>query len=145
VNDIERLQAHIAIQRTLVLYGQLLDDQRFQEWGELFCEDATWTYGSFELKGRKAIVDGVGGMQPKTLGGARHTTLPAVIDVEGNEAYAWAELIAFALTPETNTPASVGRYFDHLKRDGSRWRFARRLVVPAGGPVPAGIRLPPAF
>jgi uncharacterized protein (TIGR02246 family) len=145
VNDLDRLQAHNAVVRTLVLYGHLLDDQRFQEWGELFCEDATWTFGSFHYKGRKAIVDGVCGMQPKKLGGARHTTLPPVIDFDGQEAYAWSELIAFSITPEASTVATTGRYFDILRHESDRWRFARRLVIPAGQPVPAGIRLPPAF
>ena len=29
-----------AIRRLIALYGQLLDDRRFEAWGELFCEEA---------------------------------------------------------------------------------------------------------
>ncbi len=41
------MKAILGIQRTVTLYGQLLDDLRMEDWGRLFTDDAVWAMPSF--------------------------------------------------------------------------------------------------
>jgi hypothetical protein len=138
------VETQAAIQRVLALYALLLDDLRFEEWGELFCEHATWTatWGgtSQTFEGRHQIVEGLRAIEPKKAGAVRHCPLAFVIDVNGSEAFCWSDAIVFSIAPEANVVVSVGRYHDILRHEGGRWRFLQRVFVPSGDPLPAGIR-----
>ena len=140
----EEQEARVAIERVFVLYAHLLDDQRMPEWGELFCTDAIWTYCDFRFVGRDKIVAGVGPMEPKKVGAARHFPTAAIIDFEGDEAYSWSDAIAFTVEPEANTVVSVGRYHDVLRKEGGRWRIYKRTFVPSGDPLPNDVRPTPS-
>jgi hypothetical protein len=145
MTELEALDARLAITRTMSLYSHHLDDLRLEAWGELFCEDGTWAFGAFKFVGRRAIVEGVGAMEPKSPGLVKHLSFAPVIDVDGDEAYSWADAIAFTVSAEANTVVAVGRYFDVMRREDGRWRFFSRLFVPSGEPVPDGVRRSPAF
>lgn len=141
---INQHEARFGIQRLLTLYGHLIDDLRMQEWGELFCRDATWTFGPYHFVGRDSIVAGVGAMEPKRAGAVRHLTLAPILDFEDHDVYSWADAIALVVGLQTSQIVAVGRYHDILREVDGRWRFFRRIFIPSGEPVPPGTRPSPA-
>jgi uncharacterized protein (TIGR02246 family) len=132
-----------AIRRLIALYGQLLDSRRFDDWGQLFTDDAVFSVWGTSYRGRDAIVRGIAGMQPEKPG--KHVVLQPVIDLRGpDEARAWTDLSAFAAAEGGFAIATIGRYYDQLVREGGRWRFASRVVVMDGEPLPPGVDPVPA-
>jgi uncharacterized protein (TIGR02246 family) len=127
-----------AIRRLIALYGQLLDTGRFEEWGALFTEDATFTVYGRTYTGRKEIVDEIGGMQTDPPG--KHVVLQPVIDLDDeNHARAWTDLTAFRCTKEgVFSIAIAGRYHDRLVKGDDRWRIQERTLVMGGEAVPGG-------
>jgi hypothetical protein len=124
---IAELQARDAIGRLLSLYGQLLDDLRLDEWGQLFTEDAIWRILSVTFRGRQDIVKGVGGMEPDHPGFVKHLTFPPVIDFESDtRARVWADQMALTSHSDGWLVAAAGRYHDVVVLDEGRWRFASR-------------------
>jgi len=58
------LRARDEIGRLMALYGQLLDDLRLEEWGELFTDDAIWRIPSVTFASREADVRWPPGSDP---------------------------------------------------------------------------------
>ena len=139
------LHALEEIRRLLAIYGQLLDSKRIEEWSQLFTEDAVFDVWGQTWRGRKAIAEGIGGMQPDTPG--KHVVLSPVIDLQdADHARAFTDLSAFASGQDgAITIATIGRYHDELVRQAGRWRFARRVVVMAGEATPDGVADSPAY
>ena len=139
-------EAREQIQRTIAIYGQLLDSGRFAEWGELFTEDATFRVGGDQWSGRSAIVEGIGGMQPPPSHPVKHVCLVPVIDLTGEaSALAWTDFTAFGTGEDGRISiATIGRYYDELRREEERWRFARRSIVMGGEAVPDDLAPSPA-
>lgn len=136
------MSRHEEIRRLIALYAQLLDSRRLAEWGELFCEDASFAVWDRTYRGRNEIVKEIGGMQPPTPG--KHVVLQPVIDLlDDRRARAWTDFSAFATDAEGNASiATLGRYHDELTRDDDHWRFRTRVIVFDGDDVPEGV--PPA-
>ena len=134
-----------AIQQLHARYGQLIDDRRFDDLGLLFCEDAVWEAEPLRFEGRAAIVAGFEEIEPPKPGMVRHLTFNPVIEGEGDEVHAWADAIALQVgAPGEPSPiVAVGRYHDVLRREGGDWRFAHRVFVYSGQPVPDSVREPP--
>jgi hypothetical protein len=137
---VRQLQARDEIGRLMTLYGQLLDDLRLQEWGELFTEDATWRIPSVTFEGRAAIVEGVGAMEPPHPGRVKHVSFTPVIDFESEtRARAWTDQIVVNCPEDTWQVVAAGRYHDVVVLDGGRWRFARSEAdvrwPPGSGPL----------
>jgi 3-phenylpropionate/cinnamic acid dioxygenase small subunit len=137
------------IQRVIALYGQLLDDLRLEEWGELFAQDAVWSLPTVSFHGRAEIVKGVGAMEPKQKGNVKHVALTPIIDFDGeHRAHAWTDL--FVLTKSEQgawTVAATGRYYDTLEFTTGRWRFKSRICDvewEGAGTDPAKLRRPPS-
>ncbi len=125
----DRIDDDRLIRHTLALYGPLLDDRRFEEWGDLFTEDAEWTIPGFSFKGRAAVVAGVGAMEPPAPGWVKHFSYPPVIQLDSpSTARAWSDLAALVKDPQTGawSIAAAGRYYDDLEKKGGAWRFKRR-------------------
>src|SRR4051794_21139642 len=121
------LRARDAIGRLLSLYGQLLDDLRLEEWGQLFTEDAVWRLPSVTFTGRRQIVEGVGAMEPDQAGLVKHLTFPPAIDFESpTRARVWADQAALTSHSDGWLVAAAGRYHDVVVLDEGRWRFASR-------------------
>jgi hypothetical protein len=129
-----------AIQRTIVLYGQLLDDLRMDEWGRLFAEDAVWAMPGFVFEGREAIIKGVRAMEPDRPGYAKHLAFTPVIEFDGaNRARAWTDLL-FLTREGFDDPwktAIAGRYCDELVLSDAGWQFALRVADISPDDVPA--------
>jgi hypothetical protein len=137
------------IGRTLALYCQLLDDLRFEDWGELFAEDAEWTIPDVSFKGRSAIAAGLRAMEGDTPGWVKHLSFPPIVEFDGpTSARAWSDLVAMVRDRESGKSytASTGRYYDWLEKIGGFWRFKRRLadIDTALNPLP-GLEPPPSL
>jgi hypothetical protein len=132
---------HDAIRRLITVYSQLLDDGRWDEWGELFTDDAVFTVWDQAFTGRGEIVKAIRGMQPEFPG--KHVAFATVIELDGDRALAWTDFLAVADSGpgqwgRSYAIASAARYHDRLVRQGGRWRFARRAIRDAGKPLPDG-------
>lgn len=124
------LETMYQIERLLALYGQLLDDLRMEEWGDLFTEDAVWSIPGTTFRGRDAIVQGVSAMEPPTPGRVKHVAFTPIVELEGpDSARAWADQLVFSWREDNAWRlAAAGRYHDRLVRSRGRWRFASRVV-----------------
>ena len=120
----------LAIQRTIGLYGQLLDDLRMEEWGRLFTEDAVWTMPCVRLAGRDRIARGVRKLEPDTPGLVRHLAFVPVIEIDSaDKARAWTDFL-FLARDSIADPWNLllaGRYCDVLVREEGMWRFRQRV------------------
>lgn len=135
---------HDDIRRSIALYCQLLDDKRFDEWGDLFTADGVFEARGNRWTGRGEIVAALS--QMLATGTTKHLIGATVIDVSGpGEALAWTDLTTFVVTGDGPAIATVGRYHDQLHRDADgRWRFAVRILVLAGDPPRPDVTPPPS-
>jgi hypothetical protein len=145
-----------AIRRLIALYGQLLDDRRFEAWSELFCEEAEFLSipgsalpgggAGVSLNGRAAILETVSAVQEQLA--AKHPVIHfggnAVIDVIDDRASAWWDFLVMYLKPGGTEIAHAGRYYADIARRDGRWRFLRRVSVRPGYPLPPGVHPTPA-
>ncbi len=142
-----------AIERVHALYTFLVDDQRLDEWGELFCREGVWALGSHEHVGRKNIVTAITSVQPPKPGMARHITYAPVLDFEGDQVFGWSDGLAMVVSgspdefmrAEPSQIVAVIRYYDVMRFEEGRWRFWRRTVVASGMPLPPGVRPCPGY
>jgi 3-phenylpropionate/cinnamic acid dioxygenase small subunit len=118
------------IRRTLAHYGLLLDDGRFDEWSQLFVEDARFHVMGATQVGRADITAWIMKNQGPELRG-KHAVLAPLIDLDGDRARVWTD---YLFVDQQQTVLSVGRYHDEVVRgDDGRWRFALREIVFMGG------------
>lgn len=122
------------IRRTLGEYSQCCDDGRFQEWSDLFAEDARLILAGQTTEGRGAIRALMEAIQPEGARG-RHITSHSLVDVDGDTATASTDYLFVRPTPDGLTLVATGRYHDQLIRDGSRWRFRQRAISLLGPPA----------
>ncbi|OSC26225.1 hypothetical protein B8W69_17585 [Mycobacterium vulneris] len=137
VNDYE------AIRRVIALHAQLLDERRWPELAALFCPDGVLPWGGNTFRGRKEIIEGLPGTQPEIPHRIKHFVYAPVIEIDGDDARAWSDVIV-SLVPEEG-PAEmsfVGRYHDHLRRENGRWLLSKHITVKTGDALPDDERLP---
>lgn len=135
-----------AIRRNIALYAQLLDDQRFEDIGELFCKDGVLPWAEHVFRGREEIVKGLPKTQPPTPGGIKHFVFSPVIDIDGQDAYAWSDVIVSLVPAEGPAEMSfVGRYHDRYRFEEGAWRILSHVTVQTGAAIPEGELLPPSF
>jgi hypothetical protein len=132
---------HDAIRNLLAGYCQLCDDGRFDEWIELFADDARFHVMGRTSAGRRAIRGMIEVGQSAERRGRHVVSAPLVEVAPGSRtARAWTD---YVFLDRALGVTSVGRYHDELLlgADG-RWRFTLREVVFLGdapelaGPVP---------
>jgi hypothetical protein len=149
-----------AIERTISLYSHLVDFGRFDEWADLYTDDAigdvfggvrVWAGGPSvtELRGRKAIVEYVrGNVEPLNAQGLHllHMATKPIIEIDGDSANAWWTYTVMAASADSIAVAGTGRYHAKLVRcPDDHWRFSVRICVESGGPLPDGeLKQPPA-
>ena len=124
------------IRRTLALYCQLCDDGRFDEWAQLYTDDAVFKVMGAVHRGPEAIKGFIAEAQPEGRRG-KHVAVNPVIELDGDAARAWTDYIWVGPGTGQFPVTNVGRYHDRLvKRDG-RWLFVERQIVFMGEePVP---------
>jgi 3-phenylpropionate/cinnamic acid dioxygenase small subunit len=118
------------IRRVIALYCQLCDDGRFDEWTELYADDAQYTVMGETYVGPEAIKAFIERGQPPELRG-KHVCSDSLIDLgaDGRTASAATDFIFVGRTDEGLAVTSAGRYLDTFVRDGDRWRFQSRAIV----------------
>lgn len=132
------------IRRTLALYCQFCDDGRFDEWGQLYTDDAEFRVMGRTYTGRPALQAFIEAGQPPERRG-KHVCANSLIDLDadGRTARAVTDFVFVARAAPEPSPegapraaggfaiTSVGRYHDRLVLDAGsgRWRFARREIV----------------
>ncbi len=124
-----------AIRETLALYCQLCDDGRFEEWGELYTEDATFHVMGRVHNGRGEIKEFIRASQPPERRG-KHVAINPVINLAGDEATSTTDFIFVARQGERLAVTNSGRYHDRLVRRGDRWLFSERRIVFMGDEPP---------
>jgi 3-phenylpropionate/cinnamic acid dioxygenase small subunit len=121
------------IRRTLGEYGQLCDDGRFGEWGELFTEDARLELMGQVKTGRQAIVTYMRSVQPAESRGI-HMISGSLVEVDGSSASASTNYLFVRPTVDGMAIVAAGRYYDQLVRDSRRWRFTQRTITILSAP-----------
>ncbi len=116
------------IRRTLAQYGQLCDDGRFDEWGELFTEDAQLEVMGQVTTGRPGIVTYMRSVQPAESRGI-HMISGTLVQVDGPSASASTNYVFVRPTVDGMAIIAAGRYYDQLVRDDRRWRFTERKIT----------------
>lgn len=119
---------HDEIRQLLVAYCQLCDDGRFEEWAELYTEDATFTVMGTTHIGRSNLKGFIAGAQPPEARGKHFLSEPKIA-VDGDIADCVTDYIFLAGRGTDIKVTSAGRYIDELLRDSGRWRFAAREIV----------------
>jgi ketosteroid isomerase-like protein len=118
-----------AVRRTITEYALLCDDGRFEEWGDLYTDDAVFTVMGQEHRGPAAIRAFIEKGQPPEKR-SKHLCAPPLIDLAGDEARAHTDFIFVARTATGGYEVtSAGRYVDRLVRNPDRWRFAERHIT----------------
>jgi 3-phenylpropionate/cinnamic acid dioxygenase small subunit len=114
-----------AIRRTIAQYCQLCDDGRFDEWADLYTDDATFSVMGKTYTGRadvKAFIEK--GQAPERRG--KHLCFNSIIDIDGDSARASTD---YVFIDKQHAITSAGRYHDRLIRQPDRWRFAERRIL----------------
>lgn len=121
----ERVSDEDAIRRTIAQYCQLCDDGRFDEWADLYTDDATFSVLGKTYTGRadvKAFIEK--GQAPERRG--KHLCFNSIIDIDGDSARAITD---YVFIDKQHAITSAGRYHDRLIRQPDRWRFAERRIL----------------
>jgi len=116
------------IRRTLSEYSQRCDDGRYDEWSQLFTEDARFVVSGTEARGRPAIRDLMTRMLPPGQGG-KHITSNTLVDIDGDTATSTTDYLFVRPTGAGPTIVAAGRYHDQLARDGVDWKFRLRSIT----------------
>ena len=125
------------IRRTLADYCQLLDDGRFDQWADLFTEDARLVLLGKVTTGRDAIRDYMMEVQPDGSRGL-HMTANSVVDADGDSATATTDYMFLRPSGTGLAIIAAGHYHDRLVRDKIRWRFAERGITMLAAPEKSG-------
>lgn len=121
------------IGRTLAEYCQLLDDGRFDQWADLFTEDARLVLLGRVTTGRHAIRDYMMGVQSEGSRGL-HMTANILVDADGDTATATTDYMFVRPSGGGLAIIAAGHYYDRLVRGGTRWRFSEREITLLAAP-----------
>jgi uncharacterized protein (TIGR02246 family) len=122
------------IRRTLGEYSQRCDDGRFDEWADLFTEDARLVLSGQVTKGRDTIRQYMMTVQSANSRGM-HITANSLVDVDGDSATATTDYMFVRPTAQGLAIIAAGRYYDQLVRDGMQWRFREREITMLTTPI----------
>lgn len=123
------------IRRTLAQYSQWCDDGRFDEWEQLFTDDARLVFADQTTVGRPAIREYMERVQAPAARG-KHLIANSLVDVDGDTASAVTDYLFIRASKDGLAMVASGRYYDELVREGSQWRFRRRLITLLAPPDP---------
>lgn len=125
------------IRRTIVEYGQFIDDRKLDAWLELYCHDAVHEINEGRHEGRAQLRAFMEAAFAR-IGNLRHIMLGSSIHVVGESATATTDWMTFRRAADgTPAVASVGRWDDTLRVEDGRWRFAHRRGSRWAGAPPA--------
>lgn len=124
---------HEQIQTLLARYCHRMDDERLDDWADLFASDGTFTLMGRSTTGREAIRS----FAHRAFSGpdhrGKHLTLNADIEVTGTTATVVSDFLVLFGSERGPYVSVGGRYQDDLVVEDDRWRFASRAVVVGDG------------
>ncbi len=127
------LEDREAIRLVLRDYGRLLDERRFDEFGQLFAPQGEYVSGGATTRGPVAIADSLRRiMAGNPLGLAEpnfHVLFNERIELLGDRARATSQ--SFFVAPDANNAPQLimmASYEDALVRTPQGWRFEKRVV-----------------
>lgn len=126
------LEDREAIRLVLRDYGRLLDERKFEEFGQLFAEDGEYLAGG-TTRGPVAIAEGLRRtFASNSLGLAEpnfHVLFNERIELHGDRAEATSQSFFVAPGPD-GAPQIImmASYVDTLVRTPRGWKFAKRVV-----------------
>ncbi len=123
-----------AIRNVLADYCFGTDAGDIERWLGAMTEDVVWEGGPFgRFQGHAAGREYHKAGDPTAY---RHLTLNSMIRVDGDQAVAHSYVVLFQ-QGETLTPAACLFYEDSLRKEGGRWRIARRVIHTSPAELPA--------
>ena len=135
------LEDREAIRLVLRDYGRLLDERRFDEFGQLFADNGEYVAGP-PMRGPKAIAEGLRRtFAGNSLGLAEpnfHVLFNERITLAGAKAVSTSQ--SFFVAPGVDGAPRVvlmASYEDELVKTAAGWRFAKRVVKGNMSPRPA--------
>jgi SnoaL-like domain len=140
------LEDREAIRLVLRDYGRLLDERRFDEFGQLFAAEGEYVAGG-TTRGPKQIAEGLRRtFAGNSLGLAEpnyHVLFNERITLAGSKAVSSSQSFFVAPGPD-GAPRIVmmASYEDELVRTPAGWRFAKRVVKGNMSPRPAARQAP---
>jgi ketosteroid isomerase-like protein len=123
-----------AITKTIGEYCQLYDDRRFDEFREIWVEDAVFRVRDIIHRGRDNVRKFIEGLSYSSNQRGVHGSFNPVIEIDGDSAKAHADYIWFGVVDGKLHVGSGGRYNFSLVRNSDRWRISelevRLLLTP---------------
>jgi ketosteroid isomerase-like protein len=111
-------------------YCAAFDEARFDDWVELWADDALFVVDGLERRGRAALQQFT--REARFVDGKlpyKHDVMNHVIQVEGDSATAKCYLLlVFKKKDGSLAPATAGVYDDKLVKVGGRWKFTERRL-----------------
>ena len=116
------------IRRTIAQYCLFCDEGRFEEWADLYTEDAKFTVMGVTHVGRDEAKAFIEKGQPEERRG-KHCCFNTVIDYDGDGDDRARASTDYIFVNREKQITSAGRYVDVLVKQDDRWRFAEREIV----------------
>lgn len=128
---LRRLEDREAIRELVGAYGYTIDNRDIDGLAELFCSDGVLQSadGIMNAQGRAAIIEMYKG-RFAVLGPTFHYTHDHAISLDDADADRASGVIAShaEVTRNGETMLAAIRYHDAYRREGGRWRFAKRVL-----------------
>jgi 3-phenylpropionate/cinnamic acid dioxygenase small subunit len=119
-----------AIRRVLSLYCHHCDDGRFDEWEQLFADDASFGVMGRTHQGRRAIRAFIEAGQPPERRGKHVCANPVIdVDTDAGTASATTDYIFVGRVADGLAITSAGRYLDRFERQDGKWLIKSRQIV----------------
>jgi 3-phenylpropionate/cinnamic acid dioxygenase small subunit len=117
-----------AIQRLMSRYCHTVDDGAFDEFAQLWADDAEFVLRGETATGPAAIAAVISGRQTPELRGL-HVSVNVIIDVDGDSARAVSDFVFMRREGGPDPIVRfIGRYADRFVRTPEGWRFRRREI-----------------
>ncbi len=120
-----------AIEELIGRYNQAIDQGRYADFLDCWCEDGVFDGLGGPYVGKAAIkqfTDGYDERYRLRLNGLKHFTVNIVSRVDGDSASSSSHLQLVTTGAKGAHILFTGRYEDELRREGGQWRFTRRKL-----------------
>lgn len=123
--DSDTVTDYVAIRQLRSAYSHAVDTGAWEDWAELFTEDATCALGFETLEGREAIEEYGRSTLEERFEKSFHFAHMPLIDISGDEASGRWYIHVYYELPDTTTGRILGRYHDTYERLSGHWKFER--------------------
>ena len=124
---LQRVEDQLEIGQLRARYCHLLDEQRWDEFVDLFTEDGSFK-GLAEVEGREALLAFFGKTVPTLGEGFWHFCTNGTVDLAGDTATGRISM-EYLSVKDGVSYVSAGHYDDVLVRVGGRWKFRSRAIT----------------